>query len=62
MTNKDSHQNKIQRLQIEYGKYLDKLYELKMKKLGILVNHRKKLDEVELERLKTSYKGGTSNA
>jgi len=42
--------------------YLDKLYNLKMKKLNILVDYRKKLDEVELDKLKFSYKEDVANA
>jgi hypothetical protein len=61
MTNNDLHQDKIQRLQDEYEKYLDKLYELKMKKLGILVDYRKKMDEAELAKLRGSYKEEARN-
>jgi len=50
------------KLQDEYEMYLDKLYNLKMKKLNILVDYRKKLDEVELDKLKFSYKEDVANA
>jgi len=62
MISKNSYQNKIQKLQDEYEMYLDKLYNLKMKKLNILVDYRKKLDEVELDKLKFSYKEDVANA
>lgn len=57
MSDQDSNQKEIQRLKNEYEKFTDKIYELKMKKLGILAKYREKLDEKDLSMLR---KGNTN--
>ena len=54
MTDKKANEKEIKRLKKEYERYSDRIYDLKMKKLQILTKYRKKLDDLELSKLKES--------
>ena len=56
MTDKKANEKEIKRLKKEYERYSDRIYDLKMKKLQILTKYRKKLDDLELSKLKESIK------